>query len=224
MKMLEKLEIRDVVKKDGTVQRHRFGLFLCPVCGGEAERKTHDGLKQKRCCGGSSKIARKGTPLHNTYIGMTQRCWDKNATSYRNYGGRGVEVCQSWRNFDNFAKWAIKSGFHPGLQIDRINNDGNYEPTNCRFVTPRENCTNKRTNIHTEKDIERLIYDYVTTFITSKELAIKYNDSQGNINNILNKRTWDIKTKYDSFIPEATYLRKSISADHRKLWNGRQIL
>lgn len=221
MKMLERLEIRDCVKRNGEKYRARFGLFECPVCGNKAERKIHDGLKQKKCCGGSSKIAKKGTPLHNTYVGMTQRCWDKNAINYKHYGGRGIEVCKSWRNFDNFAKWAISNGFHPGLQIDRINNDGNYEPGNCRFVTPRENSTNKRTNIHTDQDIENIIYDYVTTFTSLDELADKYKDSSGNISNIINKRTWDIETKYDRFIAEAKFLRANLSSKLRALINER---
>ena len=59
---------------------------------------------------------------------------------YKFYGGRGIKICEEWeKDFMEFYKWSVKSGFKQELQIDRINNDGNYEPSNCRWVTPEEN-------------------------------------------------------------------------------------
>ena len=83
--------------------------------------------------------------------GMSQRCYNKRMHSYPDYGGRGIRVCPEWYDeelklirTEPFMKWALQNGYEPGLQIDRIDNDGSYTPDNCRFVTPLENGRNKR--------------------------------------------------------------------------------
>jgi hypothetical protein len=76
---------------------------------------------------------------------MIYRCENPKEKEYHNYGGRGISVCDEWRgNVEKFIEWALQNGYREGLQIDRMNNDGNYEPTNCRFVTPMQNCQNTR--------------------------------------------------------------------------------
>ena len=83
--------------------------------------------------------------LHGVWHGMKQRCYYKKNKYYEDYGGRGICVCDEWRNnFKKFYDWATKSGWKKGLYIDRINNNGNYEPENCRFVTPSESNKNRR--------------------------------------------------------------------------------
>ena len=82
--------------------------------------------------------------LYGVWRGMKQRCSDPLKDGYKNYGGRGISVCGTWKNdFKMFYEWCIENNHKKGLQIDRINNDGNYEPSNCRFVTPKENNSNK---------------------------------------------------------------------------------
>jgi hypothetical protein len=73
---------------------------------------------------------------------MLRRCLDPNATSYRYYGARGITVCQRWLRFENF--YADMGDPPPGLLLDRIDNDGNYEPTNCRWASPTEQSLNRR--------------------------------------------------------------------------------
>lgn len=83
-------------------------------------------------------------PLCKVWDAMKQRCYNINDKDYHYYGARGIIVYNEWRNnFMAFYKWAIDK-WKPGLQIDRINNDGNYCPENCRFITCRANLSNKR--------------------------------------------------------------------------------
>ncbi len=172
-------------------EKKRFmSLFECPVCGDKIERITGDGYKQKRCCGGKSKYAPKGSKLHNKYIGMTQRCWDKNAINYKNYGGRGIAVCKSWRNFDNFAKWALSNGYSDGLQIDRIDNDGNYEPSNCRFVTRSENMRNTRMNITNMEEVREIRKDHKSGKYKVIELVDKYGICKSTMEGIIYNYNW----------------------------------
>jgi hypothetical protein len=78
---------------------------------------------------------------------MKSRCFNPNFPSYNHYGGRGITVCDKWKdNFQAFYAWAIFHGYKDDLTIDRINNDGNYEPSNCRWITKKEQSLNKSDN------------------------------------------------------------------------------
>lgn len=82
---------------------------------------------------------------HRVWKTMMTRCYNPNNISYQWYGGRGIRVCDEWRNSSRaFVAWAIKAGYRPGLELDRLNNEGPYSPRNCRFVTRRENNLNTR--------------------------------------------------------------------------------
>jgi hypothetical protein len=71
--------------------------------------------------------------------------------SYKYYGARGITVCDEWIKPEPFLEWALANGYRDDLQIDRIDPDGNYEPTNCRWVTPKENANNRRSHVAKEK-------------------------------------------------------------------------
>ena len=83
-------------------------------------------------------------PLYNAWSHMKERCYNKNYYQRKYYGGRGIMVCDEWMNPKTFIGWAIENGWEKGLFLDRINNDGNYEPSNCRFVTPQRSNCNQR--------------------------------------------------------------------------------
>ncbi len=97
-------------------------------------------------------------PLYRVWGGMIGRCENPKAGGYERYGGRGIKVCGEWRNSSlGFITWALANGWKKGLHIDRIDNDGNYSPENCRFVTAAVNSRNKRSSRFIEFNGETLL-------------------------------------------------------------------
>lgn len=90
-------------------------------------------------------------PLYQTWTGMINRCyWSKHNRS-KHYMLKGITVCDEWRyNFIKFKDWAFSNGWEKGLSLDRINNDGNYEPSNCRWATNKEQARNRSSNVWIE--------------------------------------------------------------------------
>ena len=81
--------------------------------------------------------------LWEIYHGMKKRCLNKNDARYKDYGGRGIEICHEWLlSFDNFADWAKNNGYDDDLTIERINVNGNYEPENCEWITLKQQARN----------------------------------------------------------------------------------
>lgn len=85
--------------------------------------------------------------LKSRYKHIKDRCYNIRSKSYKRYGGRGIKMCQEWlSDYTAFESWALTHGFQEGLAIDRIDNDGDYSPENCRFVTLKENNQKRRTS------------------------------------------------------------------------------
>ena len=99
-----------------------------------------------------------GTRIHRIWLGMSQRCYIESASGYKNYGGRGIKVCDEWLNkengFVNFYNWSIKNEYDNNLTIERKNVNGNYEPDNCRWATMKEQANNKRNTRYVTIDNE----------------------------------------------------------------------
>lgn len=93
---------------------------------------------------GNLKHGGRWTKLYMVWDSMRARCNTTTNKDYENYGGRGISVCSEWDDFVVFRKWAMSNGYKQGLSIDRIDNDGNYEPSNCRWATAHEQRINQR--------------------------------------------------------------------------------
>lgn len=128
-----------------------YKLWRCKCdCGTEIVVSSTD-LKRKRTtncgCKNDKNKSDVRTLLYYRWKDMRKRCYNQNNKSYPNYGARGIQICDEWReDFQTFYMWCMKHGFKPELEIDRIDNDGNYSPQNCRFVTRSENQRNKSTS------------------------------------------------------------------------------
>lgn len=137
-----------------------------------------------------------GTRLHNIWRSMISRCCTKSSGSYNNYGARGIKVCSEWiSNFCNFQIWAVKNGYNDDLYLERIDNNGDYCPENCCWISYKAQQRNKRTNHFMTCDGE------TKTMIEWSEITgINY----GTLSNRVNALKWSdekaLKTPIQKFI------------------------
>ena len=144
------------------------------------------------------------TRLHTIWLKMRQRCYNKNHTAYKNYGGRGIKICPLWydlpNGFINFYTWAMHNGYGDELTLDRIDNNGNYTPTNCRWATLPEQHNNTRASRYVTYDGRSM-----TTAEWARTLNVNYSNfwqsikiRKFNLAKLLADRE-DLFNKYENF-------------------------
>lgn len=153
--------------------------FIC-VCGAKTTQPIYAVLKGSvKSCGclfaegkNGLRHGETGTPIHNVWGSMKQRCSNPNHPEFKHYGGRGISVCNEWNSsYESFRDWAIISGgYSSGLLIDRVNVNGNYEPVNCRFVDTKKSARNRTDTI------------YLTAFEETKSMVDWVDDSRCSVN------------------------------------------
>lgn len=183
----------------------RFGLFKC-CCGNEFKTTISSIKSGTKSCGCLQKIVARqtlknhitthnfsGTRLHKIWKNIKQRCLNKNNPSYQKwYGTRGITMCDEWKNdFMSFYNWSMDNGYSENLSIDRIDNDGNYEANNCRWVTRNvqtRNISITKKNTSGYKNVSKTKHNRYVSYIvinkkrihlgsyaTAKEAAIIFN-------------------------------------------------
>ena len=146
---------------DRATASHRdkqYAMAKCSKCGQVKEVNIYNLMlgKTKGCMKCNQHGLIEGNErVHRVWRNMLNRCTNPKVKCYDNYGGRGIAVCEEWRAFPKFLKWAMSSGYGNELQIDRIDSNGNYEPGNCRWVTSKVNNRNRRSNTFVEAFGER---------------------------------------------------------------------
>lgn len=124
----------------------RLGIATSCGCG----RKTH-GLSN--------------TKLYNIWVSMKQRCLNPNNSRWKDYGGRGINICNEWaKSFQSFYEWAMSNGYKEGLSIERIDNNIDYSPENCTWITIQEQQRNTRKTVNLEyKGITKCVEQWART-------------------------------------------------------------
>jgi hypothetical protein len=204
MKLIKELESK-IDSKGKKKRKRRWGLFQCPACGEKVERDYYAGTRNKTCgCikwydASRKKHLKHGYCLRNRperiykiWVGIKSRCYNKKVNNYSRYGGRGIIVCNKWKNdFIAFKEWALKNGYSDTLQIDRIDNNGNYSPDNCRFVTCAKNNQNRncnKLNMKRANEIRRLYKDIKD--MSYQKLADSYDVDKALIGRIVRNEAW----------------------------------
>lgn len=133
------------------------------------------------------------TRLFKIWSHIKARCYNSKCERYINYGGRGIIICEEWRNsFKSFYDWAMANGYQEDLSIERINNNGNYEPNNCKWIPMEQQAKNKQNSV---------FYSFNGRNYSLKELSELFNINKGTLQSRL-QRKWSIEKALSTKVRE----------------------
>ena len=195
-KVFDKLTVLEYAGQKES-SNHYYWLVQCECKEKFVVRGTLLTTKKQTCCKNCSRI-KSGVKTHGLtktrlfviWQHMKSRCYTENTNFYERYGGRGIKINKEWlEDFKVFYDWAMSNGYSDTLTIDRIDNNGNYEPTNCRWATTKEQSNNTSTNtLITYKNKTQTIKQW------SEELGINYY----NIINRLYRGKWSVEKTFET--------------------------
>ena len=163
--------------------KYRFGIYKCGFCGTEFRTQINSvkNGNTKSCGCYTKKHGMSNTRLYNILKTIKDRVLNPKNKAYSYYGRRGITICDEWKNdFMSFYNWAMSNGYSEELSIDRINNDGNYEPSNCRWTTKTIQSRNTRIQKNNTSGYKGVSYfkrdgNYLTyIYIKSKRIHLGY--------------------------------------------------
>ena len=199
-KRFGRLLVKEQIGKD----KHGRVLWLCQCDCGNTHIAAGTNLRtgKTKSCGcfnrdqkaelariNFTKHGESAGSIYNSWAAMIQRCTNKNTKSSKNYGGRGIKVCEEWKESAEFIRWSKENGYTKGMTLDRIDVDGDYTPHNCRWATRKTQARNQRPkrSINGQPGVHRLksgnyevrIYEdkgrrHIGTYATLKEAAEAY--------------------------------------------------
>lgn len=174
--------------------REYLHSYPCQECGFDRAVTVWQGNRSPLCR--SCSMSRHGLtkmksnhPIYTVWKGMKERCSNPNSVAFKNYGGRGISVCDEWHFADAFVDWCLANGWESGLQLDRIDVNGNYEPSNCRFVTNIKNCHNRRSNKLDMQSV-RLIRMLCLSGISCTDVGVIFSVGKSTIARIMRFEIW----------------------------------
>ena len=144
--------------------------------------------KQNRVLPNRRKHGLVGTLAYKRWHNMMGRCYRPKDTNYKNYGARGIKVCDEWHNVVEFATW-FNHNYIIGCSIERKDFNGNYEPTNCTFANSKEQARNRRTNVLNHGLVAE-IHELHKDGINQREIGRRLGVHFGSVNQVVLNKTW----------------------------------
>lgn len=184
----KKFSMLTVLEECKERDKHRRKIYKCRCNCSNITYVSGNKLKQgnTKSCGCLKNInhytshGKSDTRLYSTWSGIKKRCYCKNNKDYKYYGARGIKVCDEWlHDFMNFYNWAMNNGYRDDLTIDRIDNDGDYKPSNCRFVDMKTQNNNQRKNMYLTYNNKTMTISEWSKYLNVPHSTISWRKHQG---------------------------------------------
>ena len=196
MELLKKLDMR--WNKTGTY-KSRYGLFLCPYCNQNVEKVFAHGIKHKSCgCAehetrAQTQTVHGQTPinLYRRWIEIRNRCYNPKNPGYKDYGSKGIKVCEKWRkNYQPFKKWALNNGYQEKLDLCRKDVKNNYTPENCYFAKDAHSAKHRTTTKMSWDAVRNIRQLYKDGSMSQDQIGKIFKICPSTVSRIVNNKLW----------------------------------